>query len=87
MQRRVFSLVHRNPESAGAPDLSPVTPEAKKRSCSNYMTRRAFAGLFFGMGMGTWKAARKSGLPPSLADEELRDFGYAEWARRTGRAE
>jgi hypothetical protein len=50
------------------------------------MTRRTFCGLFFGMGWDIHKSLRKSNITPTAASEELRDHGYEEWRRRTGRA-
>lgn len=87
MNKLPASVVPINPHSTDdGPDLPPPTPAASKKKCSNAMTRRTFCGLFFGMGWDIHKSLRKSNITPTAASEELRDHGYEEWRRRTGRA-
>jgi len=62
--------------------LPPRTPSGKRKLSSNYMTRRTFAGLLFGMGYSFDKAVRKARITKTAASEEVLDHGYAEWRRR-----
>lgn len=72
--------------SAGDPQPpSPASALPRRKSSSNSMTRRTFAGLFFGLGQSFHTATRNSSITRTAASEVAFEHGYDEWLRRTGR--
>lgn len=65
---------------------TPINARPQKRTSVNQWTRRRALRQFFLLGSGVWKVQRETGLPTKEIENDLREFGWAEFERQQKKA-